>query len=133
MLTHASENWTINLSDRKKTAKMRFLCPVAGYTSLGQKWSTDILSEIKIFTLTERTERQTENWYECILRMTTDRLPKMYQEPRGQWSMRWLIARQEGIFLWCQKLANGLYPWRRNNLFQCIIFTDINCHHSEVQ
>jgi hypothetical protein len=36
MLTHASENGTINRSDKRKTesAEMRILRPVAGYTLL---------------------------------------------------------------------------------------------------
>jgi hypothetical protein len=74
MLTYASENWTINRSDKKKieSAEMKFLRSVAGYTLLDQKRSTDIRSELKIFNLTERTEKQTETWHEHILRMTTD-------------------------------------------------------------
>jgi hypothetical protein len=35
-------------------------------------------SELKIFNLTERIEKQKENCHEHILRMTTDRLPKYY-------------------------------------------------------
>jgi hypothetical protein len=56
---------------------MRLLCPVAGYTLLHQKRSTGIRSEIKIFNSTERIEKQKENWYEYVLRMTTDRPPKL--------------------------------------------------------
>jgi hypothetical protein len=65
MLTYASENWTINLSDKRKTesAEMKFLRSVAGYTILDQKRSTDIRSEIKIFDLTESIEKQKENWH----------------------------------------------------------------------
>jgi hypothetical protein len=60
MLTYASENWTINRSDKKKieSAEMQFLCSVAGYTLLDQKRSTDIRSELKIFKLTERIEKK---------------------------------------------------------------------------
>jgi hypothetical protein len=60
MLTYASENWTINRSDRKKieSAEMKFIRSVAGYTLLDQKQSTDIRSELKIFNLTERIEKQ---------------------------------------------------------------------------
>jgi hypothetical protein len=60
MLTYASENWTISRSDKKKieSAEMKFLRSVAGYTLLNQKRSTDIRSELKIFNLTERTEKQ---------------------------------------------------------------------------
>jgi hypothetical protein len=56
---------------------MKFLHSVAGYTLLDQERSTDIRSELKIFNLTERIEKQKENWHEHILRMTTDRLPKV--------------------------------------------------------
>jgi hypothetical protein len=87
MLTHASENWTINRSDKNKieSAEMKFLRSVAGYTLLDQKRSTDIRSELKIFNLTERTEKKKENWHEHILRMTTDSLPKVLlnYKPRG--------------------------------------------------
>jgi hypothetical protein len=60
MLTYASENWTINRSGKKKieSAEMKFLRSVAGYTLLDQKRSTDIRSELKIFNLTERIEKQ---------------------------------------------------------------------------
>jgi hypothetical protein len=39
MLTYASENWTINRSDKKKieSAEMKFLRSVAGYTLLDKK------------------------------------------------------------------------------------------------
>jgi hypothetical protein len=59
MLTYASENWTINRSDRRKTesAEMKFLRSVAGYILLDQKRSTDIRSELKILNLTERIEK----------------------------------------------------------------------------
>jgi hypothetical protein len=60
MLTYASDDWTINRSDKRKTesAEMRFLRPIAGYTLLDQKRSTDKSSELKIFNLSEVTERQ---------------------------------------------------------------------------
>jgi hypothetical protein len=76
MLTYASENWTINRSEKKKieSAEMEFLRSVAGYTLLDQTRSTDTRSELKIFNLTERTEKQNENFHEHILRMTTGRL-----------------------------------------------------------
>jgi hypothetical protein len=87
MLTYASENWTINRSDKKKikSAEMKFLRSVAGYTLLDQNRSTDIHSELKIFNLTEIIEKQKENCLEHILRMTTDRLPKVLLNytPRG--------------------------------------------------
>jgi hypothetical protein len=60
MLSYASENWTINRSDKKKieSAEMKFLRLVAGYTLLDQNRSTDIRSELKILNLTERIEKQ---------------------------------------------------------------------------
>jgi hypothetical protein len=45
---------------------MKFLHSVAGYTLLNQKLSADIRSEFKIFNLTEKIEKQKENWYEYI-------------------------------------------------------------------
>jgi hypothetical protein len=56
---------------------MKVLRSVAGYILLDRKRSTDIRSELKISNLTERIEKQKENWHEHILRMTTDRLPKV--------------------------------------------------------
>jgi hypothetical protein len=63
LLIYASENWTINRSDKEKTesAEMQFLRSVAGYTLLDQKRSTDIRSELNIFNLIERIEKQKEN------------------------------------------------------------------------
>jgi hypothetical protein len=63
MLTYASENWTMNRSDKKKieSAEMNFLRSVAGYTLLDQKRSTDIRSELKILNLTDRIGKQKEN------------------------------------------------------------------------
>jgi hypothetical protein len=60
ILTYATENWTIDRSDERKieSAEMRFLRPVAGYTLLDQKRSTRIRSELKIFSLTERIEKE---------------------------------------------------------------------------
>jgi hypothetical protein len=97
MLTYVSENWTINRSDKKKieSAEMKFLRSVAGYSLLHQKGSTDICSELKIFNLTERIEKQKENWHEHILKMTTDRLPKVLlnYKPRGYRNIGRPIAR----------------------------------------
>jgi hypothetical protein len=62
MLTYASENWTLNRSDKKKieSAEMKSLCSVAGYTLLDQKRSTDISSELKILNFINRIENQKE-------------------------------------------------------------------------
>jgi hypothetical protein len=63
MLTYAIENWTINRSYKRKieSDEMKFLRSVAGYTPLDQKRSTDIRSELNIFSLTERIDNQKEN------------------------------------------------------------------------
>jgi uncharacterized protein YbgA (DUF1722 family) len=57
-------------------------------------------SELKIFNLTERIEKQKENWHGHILRMTTDRLPKVLlnYKPRGYRNIGRLIARWEDAF-----------------------------------
>jgi hypothetical protein len=106
MLTYASENWTINRSDKKKieSAEMKFLRLVAGYTLLDQKRSTDIRLELKIFNLTERIEKQKENLHEHILRTTTDRLPKVLLNIGRP------IARWEDAFSSSRKKACGLHP-----------------------
>jgi hypothetical protein len=46
MLTYASENWTRIQSDKRRvqSVEVRFLHPVAGYTLLDRKRSTDICS-----------------------------------------------------------------------------------------
>jgi hypothetical protein len=76
---------------------MKFLRSVAGYTLLDQKRSTDIRSELKIFNLTERIEKY---WHEHILRMTTDRLPKVLlnYKPRGYRNFGRSMARWEDAF-----------------------------------
>jgi hypothetical protein len=57
-------------------------------------------SELKIFNLTERTEKQKENWHKYILRMTTDRLPKVLlnYKPRGYRNIGRPMARWEDAF-----------------------------------
>jgi hypothetical protein len=57
-------------------------------------------SELRISNLTERIERQKENWYQHILRMTTDRLSKILlnYKPRGQGGIGRPIARWGNVF-----------------------------------
>jgi hypothetical protein len=102
ILTYASENWTKNLSDERKTesAEMRFLRPAAGYTLLDQKRNTEVRQELNIFKLTDRIERQKENWYEYILRMVTDGLPKtsLNYKPKLRRIIRRPMNRWEDIF-----------------------------------
>jgi hypothetical protein len=90
---------------------MKFLRSVAGYTLLDQKWS----SELKIFSLTERIEKQKENWHEHILRMTADRLTKVLlnYKSRGYRNIGRPMARWENAFSWSWEQACGLYPWSR--------------------
>jgi hypothetical protein len=91
---------------------MKFLHSVAGYTVLDQKRSTDTRSELKILNLTEIIEKQKENCHEHILRMTTDRLPKVLlnYKPRGYRNIGRPIARWEDAFSLSRKQACGLYP-----------------------
>jgi hypothetical protein len=72
---------------------------VAGYSLLDQKRSTDIRSQLKIFNLTVRIGPQEENWYEHILRMTTDRIRKILPniKCRGHLTIRRPVARWEDI------------------------------------
>jgi hypothetical protein len=79
---------------------MKFLRSVVRYTVLDQKRSTDIRSELKIFNLTERIEKQKENWHEHILRITTDKLPKVLlnYKPGGYRNIGRPMARWEDVF-----------------------------------
>jgi hypothetical protein len=69
ILTYASENGIMNRSDKRiiKSAEMRFPRPVAEYTLLDQKRTTDISSEFKIFNTTERRksgrEKQLQTYF----------------------------------------------------------------------
>jgi hypothetical protein len=79
---------------------MKFLRSVAGCTLLDQKRSTDIRSELKILNLTERIEKQKQNWNEHILRIITDTLPKVLinYKPRGYRNIGRPIARWKDAF-----------------------------------
>lgn len=79
VLTYASENWTLNRSDRRKieTAEMKFLRSVAGVTILDKKRSEDIRKDLNIFNLTNRIDNMRNNWYEHVKRMPTDRIPQL--------------------------------------------------------
>jgi hypothetical protein len=55
-------------------AETRFLRTVAGCTFLGQKQNIGICTELEMFNLTERIEKQKENWYEYISRMTRQQI-----------------------------------------------------------
>jgi hypothetical protein len=64
---------------------------------------------IKNINLTERIEKQKENWHEHILRMATDRLPKVLlnYKPRGYRNIGRPMARWEDALL---KSETGLRP-----------------------
>jgi hypothetical protein len=82
------------------SAEIKILRLVAGYTLLDQKRSTDISSELKIFNLTERIDKQKEKWHKHILRMTTGRLPEVLlnYKPRGYRNIGRPISRWEDAF-----------------------------------
>jgi hypothetical protein len=63
MLTSAIEK----RQDNDESAEISFQRPVAGYTLLNQKRSTDMCSELEIFSLIAIMGRQKENWYEHIV------------------------------------------------------------------
>lgn len=98
-LTYASENWTLNRSDRRKieTAEMKFLRSIAGVTILDRRRNEDIRKDLKIFNLTNRIESMRNNWYEHVRRMPTDRIPQqlLQYKPRGRRSVGRPITRWE--------------------------------------
>ena len=51
VLMYGSENWSLNRPDKRKieAAEMRFLRPMAGYTLLDKKRSSDIKEQLGIF------------------------------------------------------------------------------------
>ena len=71
---YGSENWSLNQSHKRKIedAEMRFLRPMAGYTLLERKRSSDIREQLGIFNInTIKINRR-----EHIQRMDENRLPK---------------------------------------------------------
>ena len=56
VLMYGSENWSLNRSDKRKieAAEMRFLRPMAGYTLLGKKRSSDIREQLGIFNFNDK-------------------------------------------------------------------------------
>ena len=53
---YGSENWSLNRSDKRRTeaAEMRFLRPMAGYTLLDKKRSSDIREQLGIFNINDK-------------------------------------------------------------------------------
>ena len=78
VLMYGSENWSLNPSDTRKieAAEMRFLRPMAGYTLLDIKRSSDIRDQLGIFNINDRLSQYKINWREHIQRMDDKRLPK---------------------------------------------------------
>ena len=66
------------MTDKRKieAAEMRFLRPMAGYTLLDYKRSTDIREQLGIFNINEKLTRYKINWREHTQRMDDNRLPK---------------------------------------------------------
>jgi hypothetical protein len=59
----------IDYTKGKCSAEMVFLRPVARYALLYQKRNRDMLSDLKICSLTERIDRQKESFYKHILKI----------------------------------------------------------------
>ena len=79
VLMYGSENWSLNRSDKRKieVAEMRFLRPMAGYTLLDNKRSSDIREQFGIFNINDKLTQYKINWREDIQRMDDNRLPKI--------------------------------------------------------
>ena len=56
VLMYGSENWSLNRSDKRaiEAADMRFLRPMAGYTLLDKKRSSDIREQWGIFNINDK-------------------------------------------------------------------------------
>ncbi|KAJ4450572.1 hypothetical protein ANN_01999 [Periplaneta americana] len=71
---------------RIEAAEMRLLRPLAGYTLHDHKRNADIRTELNITAFTDTMESYRNNWYEHVLRMPNNRLPKRLLDytPRGK-------------------------------------------------
>jgi hypothetical protein len=76
-LLHGSECWTLTEQQLQQTesSEMRFLGSVAGYRRTDKKRNTDIIQNLKIFSLEEKIREYQQNYFEHILRMSTYRIP----------------------------------------------------------
>jgi hypothetical protein len=96
---------------------VNFKRSVAGCTLLDQKTKYRHTFRIKniIQFNWENRKAKKKNGTNIILRMTTDRLPKVLlnYKPRGYRNIGRPIARWEDAFSWSLKQAFGLYPWSR--------------------
>ena len=67
---NGSENWSLNRSAKRKieASEMRFLRPMAGYTLLDKKRSSDIRVRLGIFNINDKLTQYKINWRELIQR-----------------------------------------------------------------
>ena len=76
------------MTDKRKieAAEMRFLRPMAGYTLLDYKRSTDIREQLGIFNINEKLTQYTNkiHWREHIQRMDDNRLQKKITYLKGE-------------------------------------------------
>lgn len=77
-LLYGSETWSLTKGQlrRIEAAKMRLLRPLAGYTLYDHKRNSDIRTELNITAITDTIESYRNNWYEHVLRMPNNSLPK---------------------------------------------------------
>ena len=59
-----------------EAAEMRFLRPMAGYTLLDKKRSSDIREQLDIININDKLTQYKINWREHIQRMNDNRLQK---------------------------------------------------------
>ena len=66
VLRYGSENWSLNRSNKGKikAAEMRILRPMAGYTLMGKKRSSDIREQLGIFNINDKLTQYKINWRE---------------------------------------------------------------------
>ena len=87
VLMYASENWSLNRSDKRKIepAEMRFLRPMAGYTLLYKERSSDIREQLDNFNINDKLTKYKINWREHIQRVDDNRLTKkLNYKPEGR-------------------------------------------------
>ena len=76
VLMYGRENWSLNQSDKRKTAEIRFLRPMTGYTLRDKKRSIDIREQLGIFNINDKLAQYKINWREHTQRMDENRLHK---------------------------------------------------------
>ena len=80
---------------------MKCLRPVAGYTLLDKKRSSDIREQLGIFNINDKLTQYKTNWREHIQRMDDNRLPKklLNYKPEGRRNIGRSQTRWEVDFL----------------------------------